>query len=268
MRLVTLLAVGAVLLAVGFGLGRATAPGPDFSQFSASTPVGKPTDPVALWGKFADDLRTAGQQVLATYPREPEIDKAEALRYLLQQVQAASGAMLMRQTGEPALLRLGATTLNKWGLDAADAKYMGAVVDSTGTYRLHGKVGSARLFAVQLSTQVMPYEAYDEITGDRLQTDAAGNFELLIAREKPADWNGNWLRMDPNATDLLVREYYRDWEQEQPGSYYLERLDGEASTEPLTLATVAKLLDDTIGQFYLRAPQWQERSKQLVRFVA
>ncbi|NND66132.1 MAG: DUF1214 domain-containing protein, partial [Halioglobus sp.] len=87
-------------------------------------------------------------------------------------------------------------------------------------------------------------------------------------REKPADWNGNWLRMDPNATDLLVREFYRDWEQEQPGSYYLERLDGEASSEPLTLATVAQLLDDTIGQFYLRAPQWQERSKQLVRFVA
>lgn len=268
MRTFTLLALGAILLAAGFALGRATAPGPDFSRFSASTPVGDPTDPVALWGKFADDLRVAGQRILASYPREPAIDRAEALRYLLQQVGFASGAMLMRDTGQPALLRLGATTLNKWGLDAADAKYIGAVVDSAGTYRLHGRLGTARLFAVQLSTQVVPYQAFDEITGDRIVADADGSFELLISQERPADWTGNWLQMDPRATDLLVREYFRDWEAERPGTYYLERLDGEPSSEPLTLAGAAQLLDDTIGQFYLRAPQWQERSKQLVRFVA
>ena len=268
MRLFILLALGAAFLAAGFGLGRATAPGPDFSQFTASTPVGNPTDPVALWGKFTNDLRTAGQQILTTYPREQEIDNAEALRYLLQQVTASSEAMLMRESGQPALLRLGATTFGKWGLDAADAKYIGAVVDSEGTYRLHGQVGTARLFAVQLSAQTVPYEGFDEITGDQLRTDADGNFELLISREKPADWTGNWLRMDPRATDLLVREYFRDWKTETPGSYYIERLDGEPSSEPLTLAAAAKLLDNTIGQFYLRAPQWQERSKQLITYVS
>ena len=58
----------------------ATAPAPDFSQYSASPALAANASPQALWQKFTTDLDVAGRQILDTFPRDAQIDQAEALK--------------------------------------------------------------------------------------------------------------------------------------------------------------------------------------------
>jgi hypothetical protein len=105
-----------------------------------------------VWRDFTNGLEEAGVEFLNDYPQPQSIDRAEGLRYRLQQVQSAALETLIRQPGEIPLLRNGPTTINKWGMDGADGKYMNVAIDSSGTYRFRGQLGTARLLAVQLAT--------------------------------------------------------------------------------------------------------------------
>ncbi len=214
------------------------------------------------WREFTSQLGAAGAEILRTYPQPGELDSAEGLRYLLQQLGSSIEAMLVEQPGQIPLLRIGATTINKWGLDGADAKYQGARIRGDGRYRLSGRLGSARLFALQLTRMKGTYDAYGALTGDQLGANRAGEFEVLISAEKPPDWKGAWLELDSSADSLLIREYFSDWTSERPGRYYLEQLAEIESPGPVTLGQITTLLEDTALKFASRAPQWQGRVEQ------
>ncbi|MGI9285989.1 MAG: hypothetical protein ACR2P1_11420 [Pseudomonadales bacterium] len=214
------------------------------------------------WREFTRKLETAGVEILNTYPQPEALDRAEGLRYLLQQLGSSIQQKLIDQPAQISLLRVGATTINKWGMDGADAKYQGAAISGTGSYRFYGQLGSARLFATQLTRIGGTFAAYDTLTGDQLRADKTGNFEVLIAAHKPEDWRGVWLKLNPEADNLLIREYFSDWAEERPGHYYLERLDNAAITAPVTTEQMATLLSDTARVFSSRAPQWQARVEQ------
>ncbi len=224
--------------------------------------TGDETAEIRAWRQFTRSLEAAGTEILKTYPQPGALDRAEGLRYLLQQLSSSIQAELIEQPGQISLLRIGATTINKWGLDGADAKYQGARISGTGSYRLYGQLGSARLFAMQLTRMGGTYAAFGALTGDQLQADQAGRFEVLISPQKPADWQGVWMALEPAADSLLIREYFSDWESERPGRYYLERLDDAESDGPATTEQVTTLLDDTASRFASRAPQWQGRVDQ------
>ena len=51
-----------------------------------------------------------------------------------------------------------------------------------------------------------------------------GRFELRLGGPASA---GNWLPLDPDARWLLVREYFADWEREEPASLAIERIGGK-----------------------------------------
>lgn len=220
------------------------------------------TQEVQAWRDFARRVEAAGVEILKTYPQPDALDKAEGLRYLLQQLGSSIQAGLVEEPGQIPLLRVGATTINKWGLDGADAKYQGAAINGDSAYRLHGQLGSARLFALQLTRMQGEYAAFGALTGDQLQADDSGKFEVLISPAKPADWQGVWLRLEPATDSFLVREYFSDWQSERPGRYYLEEIGNAQNSEPATSERVAALLNDTAANFSTRAPQWQERVQQ------
>lgn len=68
--------------------------------------------------------------------------------------------------------------------------------------------------------------------------------------------------MNPEADNLLIREYFSDWVNEHPGRYYLERLDQTLTSPPVTTEQMAALLGDTAKTFTSRTPQWQGRVEQ------
>ncbi len=227
-----------------------------------SAQAGNESPEIRAWRDFTQQLEISGVEILKTYPQPEELDRAEGLRYLLQQVSSSIQQRVIAQPGQIALLRVGATTINKWGLDGADAKYQAASIDGSGSYRLYGRLGSARLFALQVTRMGSIFAAYGSLTGDQLQADETGNFEVLISPVKPADWQGVWLELNPQANNILLREYFADWATERPGNYYIERLDDIATSAPVTTKQMTALLSATASTFSSRAPQWQGRVEQ------
>lgn len=222
---------------------------------------------VRAWSEFTRELEAAGLAALASYPQPTTLDTTEGVRYLLQQLGSAIKHQLVREQGVIPLLRVGATTINKWGMDGADCKYQGAPIDPEGRYLFSGHLGSARLTAIQLSNMNSEsYQAFGSLTGDQLQAAAdTGEFQVLLAANKPEDWQGPWLALEPGTTDLLVREYFGDWGQERPGQFHLQRLDSTPVKPLLTLPAAEQLLTDTVATFARRVPQWQsyiERARQ------
>ena len=186
------------------------------SLTQAQTPAEPESTEIRAWREFSRQLEVAGVEVLKSYPQPTDIDRAEGLRYLLQQLGSSIEKKLIEQPGHLPLLRIGATTINKWGLDDADAKYQGAAIASTGSYRLHGQLGSARLFAIQLADIGAKYAAFGALTGTQLKADSEGNFDLLISAKKPASWTGAWLELNIEANNILLREYFSNWQTERP----------------------------------------------------
>lgn len=218
---------------------------------------------VVAWEAFCDQLKTDGAAILRAHPQRHEIDRAEGLRYLADQVATAVAQVDDRRNAALPLLRLGATTSHKWGLDGADAKYVVARVDGQGVYRLHGRLGDARIVAVQTASDRGEFRAFASTQRDGLRADADGRFELVIAVERPEDWGGAFLPSDPAANMLLVREYFGDWSAEAPSSFFVERLDASEAPPPLTMESAAALLDEAASVFASRAPYWLSRSERI-----
>jgi hypothetical protein len=222
-----------------------------------------PSPEAAAWSDFCRRLEQAGHAVLeAGAPAHPE-DRGAGLRYLAEQVAAAvDREVIAGQTALP-LLRVNPAQLHRWGMDGADAKYLSAHVDGSGRYRVHGRLGSARLVALQLFRSEPRFEAFASLSGEALGAAADGRFELLLSREKPAGHEGAWLALDPRATDLLVREYFADWNEETVSELAIERLDAAAPAPPLGPEQAAALLTRIADTFTARAPMWLPRNQPL-----
>ena len=62
--------------------------------------------------------------------------------------------------------------------------------------------------------------------------DANGDFEILLAAEKPADWTGNFMSMPPETQYWCVRQYFADWAVERPARFEIERIGGPGVPAP------------------------------------
>jgi len=222
---------------------------------------------VQAWRNYTQTIEEAGVDILNRYPQPGPIDRAEGLTYLAQQLGASIDQTLLKQPNQIPLLRVGATNINKWGLDGADVKYQNAYLSPNGQYIFHGQLGSAEIFALQLVRHGDNFAAFGSLTADDLSTDDQGRFQVMISRIKPESWAGSWLEFDPEANALLVREYFRDWDKERPGTYWVERLDPYTKSPYVTTDETAALLEQSAKTFATRAPQWQSRMERTRRHL-
>jgi hypothetical protein len=225
-----------------------------------SSSVGRPntaaTPEVQAWREFMDTAREVGVGFLESYPQGDSADRAEALLYLVSQFAVSTDMTLAAADPGLPLLRLGATNIRKWGLDGADAKYLGAAVDPTGSYRLHATLGSARLSAVQVVSDFPHYAAHGSLSNRELG-EAGAEITVHFSAQRPADWGGLWLPLPPGADRIVVREYFGDWSVEQPGSWRLERIDAGAPADRLANpAEAAVALKGVTARFQQRLNSW------------
>ncbi len=195
------------------------------------------------WGRFCDRLREAGDQVFKeTNPANP-LQRADAFRFLTQNLgQAFDLALETRDTRYP-MLHAFCTPTRKLGGDAADFTYRQAWIDGQHVYRISGNTGTARFlnFTVQgprPATQPgtgFPslHEPFGDIPeanlfGQQLETAADGDFELWLGGEKRA---ANWLPTTPGTRKLFIRQGFDSWD-ETPAQLSIERV-GMETPRPL-----------------------------------
>ena len=99
-----------------------------------------------------------------------------------------------------------------FGLDNPDNVYSSAGIDPQLDYRISGTRGT--IAYLSFAAQNQNYAARDRITGgaghlndDDLELDADGRFEIVASQHEHA---GNWLRLAPDSSMILVRQTFAD----------------------------------------------------------
>lgn len=211
------------------------------------------------WDRFCKQLRSAGEQVFKDYNPANGPQRADAFRFLTQNLgQAFDLALETRDTAYPQLHRF-CTPNRKLGCDAADLSYQQAWIDGGHSYKVSGNAGTARFlnFTVQgARPDIQPgtgwpslHEPFGDtpqanLFGHDLHTGADGSFELFIGGEQQGH---NWLPTTAETRKLFIRQGFDDWD-ETPAQLTIERLDMD---EPRPLPSPAQLREamDWAGDF-------------------
>ena len=177
-----------------------------------------PNDPRlrAAWHDFCDQLRDAGELVFHDTTPGHDIDRAKGLRLLARNISLGLQFHLdNRDPDWPELMHY-FDPVRKQGGDNTDALYLGAPINGENTYRVSGHRGSARFVAFTvLEDGATPWggAVVGSLINEELAVEPDGSFELFVG---PEPQPGNWIRTTPGSWRLTIRQFFADWENEQP----------------------------------------------------
>lgn len=206
------------------------------------------------WFEFCDILKMAGYTITRDSSPDTAFDRAEGFRYLARITRAALDAFIDRaDVVHPTLYRPVHETI-KMGADNPDNHYQHANISGRYRYRLHGTRGTIHYLG--FGTYAGDYGSGGRtgktgyLEGRDLEVAEDGTFEVILSCEEPPDAR-NWLPMEPDTTQLIVRQMFLDRERETIAELSLECLAPEAGDPPTPVT----------------APQMDRRLSQASRFV-
>lgn len=194
---------------------------------------------VELWQAFSKAVSDL-QKLVWEDPRiKDELTKAEGLRYLTRLVAGAIPMTMESWNPDyPSLLTFLSSRI-QYGLPAADALYQWATVHGDHVYRIKGERGSAYMLDVESRkghfAHVDRWQVVDRSSAFEVNDD--GSFEIVLSREKQP---GNWLEIGEGLGDIIFRQYFYDWEHEQPARVQITRDNAHYPAPPLTPDVIAK----------------------------
>jgi len=171
------------------------------------------------WSRLLGGLRRASEVVLADAGRYNAADMAAGFRHLLVLLGIGLDNALREESGSVLAVKPSSVdSIYKWGMDCPDCIYTGSSLRGGETYRLWGNRGSARYVGLQ-SMAGMASSA--NVLLDELDLGPDGEVELILSAEPH---EGNWLEIADDATALVVRHFFYDWDTEVASSLSIERI--------------------------------------------
>jgi hypothetical protein len=222
------------------------------------------------WREFCRSLEQAGEHLCRFPVGETPVPgelRAEGFRYLLGLV--SSGILQATQLSDPDQPRFvrNPDSSARWGAENVDNQYLWARIRPDASYRVEGLRRSAFEFLVEVKDGYMQLgndRVFSTLLASELAVEPDGGFEILLSRERPAGYAGNWMPLPPAARYVSVRQYLVDWEREEPARFEIFRIGGEGEpAAPLTPDRMAELLDEA-GLWTLQTARfWSEWVEQL-----
>ena len=175
---------------------------------------------------FLDAARDI-ESIIRSRPDASDLDVAEGYLYLAGMWQFhLERALKSDDVDRPCFVRA-MDSVRTWGLPTPDHHYYSARIDGRGTYRIHGHRGSVTDYCFELLTGLVGDDGVvgrrvGALEASRMHFEADGRFELLVGGEPGAR---NWLRSEPAATTIFVRQTVGDWRTESPTAMLIERID-------------------------------------------
>lgn len=135
-----------------------------------------------------------------------------------------------------------------------DAVYYFSQVDGRGTYRVSGERGNSVVAGFAIGSRMIgmagsPGKGLGNYDIDQLDIGPDGRFEVIFSTERPEGYAGNWLRLDPEADFLLVRQFNYDWGNDTDMRLAIERLDEVPRRPRLSPARTDALLGELFGTY-------------------
>ncbi|MFT4518659.1 MAG: hypothetical protein ACI9JM_001044 [Halioglobus sp.] len=193
-----------------------------------------PQDPQlkAGWEDFCDELKSAGDLIFRDTTPDQSIDRAKGLRLLARNVSLALQFHLDNSDPDfPELLHY-FDPIRKQGGDNTDALYVGAPINGEHTYVISGTRGSARFFAVTVVEDgATPWggAAIANLIDSDIEVDDDGSFKIVLS---PQEHAGNWIRTTPGSWRVTFRQFFADWENEEPMVAQIDRVN-ELEHDPI-----------------------------------
>lgn len=231
------------------------------------------TDLRAAWDAFCDKLKAAGDIAMRPTAADNPVDRAAAFRLLSRNIALALQFEFENcDPLHPELLHY-FNPLRKQGGDNTDALYVGAPINGTDTYRITGHRGSATYFGVTVvETGDTPWGGgvAGALFGDEIVTGADGSFELMLS---PIPQPGNWIRTTPNTFRVTFRQFFADWEGEEPMQARIDRLTGDGAPPELTpekvtsgLAAAAHWVDWSVTYWADMIEKWKSQPNRFLSY--
>lgn len=209
------------------------------------------------WRKLCKSIEASERFVLGEGVPDSPRDRAEGFRYLARFLHSGVISCLSHDDPDYPVLGRMIDYTAPWGLDNPDCLYLYAPLRGDASYRLWGNRGGANHIDIQANTghyslgEVAAWRTMDSIDKPDLVTDADGNFELILSAEDPESGD-NWLKLEPDAGFLLIRQYFSDWENERPADLLIERI---GATFP-----IPNVRTDFVAERLAKLQSWIEKS--------
>lgn len=157
-----------------------------------------------------------------------ELDTHEALRHLLRDISFGHAAYMEADYANPNLTKMSGTSRIQFQLPSPDCVYHSAVLHGDCSYRIRGNRGSACVFQLTVyqghACDLVGWKTHAMLNNlDQPGALAAGrDIEIVLSRSRPADLgDALWLELPDGPCELHARQYYGDWESEQPADLVL-----------------------------------------------
>ena len=171
------------------------------------------------WSHLLDGLRRASEVVLADDVPRNAADMAAGFRHLLVLLGIGLDNALREESGSVLAVKPSSVdAIYKWGMDCPDCIYTGAGLRGGETYRLWGNRGTARYVGLQAMAGMA---SSANVLLDELDLGPDGEVDLILSADPH---EGNWLPIAENATALVVRHFFYDWDTEVASSLSIERI--------------------------------------------
>jgi hypothetical protein len=198
---------------------------------------------VQAWGDFCERLKSLGPLILKPSVPSTPLDRAEGIRYLSRLLSLGLDLVLENGDADWPWMQQALSPIRKMGGDNPDALYLGAPVSGRHAYRVHGTRGTVSYLGFTVLGGLVGATGQRRIianlSGKDLQTAADGSFEVFLGGEPRP---GNWMKLEPDATRLAVRQFFLDWETETPAVLHIERLGEVGAPPPLAPQRLAQTL--------------------------
>jgi len=172
-----------------------------------------------------------------------EMTRAEGVRYMTRHIHAALVNMELADPNYPELLNLLSPRM-QWGLPAADCHYQWASVHGDNVYRISGDRGTARVFDIETRkgrlAHYPDWTLHDRLT--EVEVGPGNHVDIFLSQERPAG-AANWVQLPPGHGEIIFRQYYYDWNNEQPASMFIVNENAKYPAPGLTATTVAEGLE-------------------------
>ena len=205
------------------------------------------------WRAFCRRLEAAGDRLLDDdFPGSPR-DRAEGVRHLARlAVFGLQWALEFADPDFPAFHRYD-DDIVKWGGPNVDNTYLRARIRGDAAYRIWGRAPHVSDFILSTHEGDMQLEQYG-VFAERSLRDLVvardGSFDVFLGGQERGP---GWVPLDPAATHVLVRQYFDDWDEQEPAELHIEQVDRSADAP-------AALAPERVADGLEEAAEWIERS--------
>jgi hypothetical protein len=218
-------------------------------------------------GGLSGLAQAAGNRALTSsqHPEDSQ-ERQETWRILASALSQGYIAHVHADPDYPEFVTIFNTTLNL-AAPNPDFIYLGTPARGEGVYRIRGLTGT-NLFTL-ISTYPGFYAmgtggaAFDNYFLSDINLGPGGTVDVLLSNERPADYKGNWWKLDPRTRWIGVRVASYDWVHERDPALAIERVDVPAGRPRLSAQELSARLANLAGWVDRGTSPWFKRVAEM-----